>query len=77
MAINLEDGWYALDCWIDPDSEGDADVTEYADEQEELEERAMQHLREGKYKWLSLLEWDDEAEEWNEIEIYSEEDLAA
>jgi len=66
MAINMEDGEFALDCWIDPDQEGDP-VTEYSDDDEELRAKADGYLKAGKYKYMVLSQWDEDANDWDEL----------
>ncbi|HVZ99859.1 MAG TPA: hypothetical protein VG841_06050 [Caulobacterales bacterium] len=74
MAINTEDGQFALDCWEDPESQETPTVTEFSDSFEELQQRAAALAEEGRFAYMTLSEWDDEAEEWEEIEIYEEDD---
>ncbi len=66
MAISSEEAEFALDCWVDPDQEADP-VTEYSDDDEELRARAQEHLKAGKYKYMVLSQWDEDANDWDEL----------
>ncbi|HVY87191.1 MAG TPA: hypothetical protein VG943_18810 [Caulobacterales bacterium] len=78
MAINTEDGDYALDCWEDPETQETPTATEFSDDLEELQARAAELAAEGRFVYLSISEWDEETEEWEELESYEEdEDEAA
>ncbi len=75
MAISNEDGEFALDCWADPD--GDADpVTLYSDDDEELRAKAQELLRAGKYKYMVLSQWDEDANDWDELGDFGAEEAA-
>ena len=75
MAINSEDGEFALDCWVDPDGDSEP-VTEYSDDDNELRARAQEYLRAGKYKYMVLSQWDEDANDWDELGDFGAEEAA-
>lgn len=58
MPVNGSDGRFALALWKDPDSEGDEDDCEYADEAEDLRERARLLIRNSRFRYAALYRWD-------------------
>ena len=77
MAINQEDGDFALHCWIDPNSDDTENAVVFADSLEELQSHAEALIEEGKYAYITLSRWDEAADDWEEVEIYTEEEEAA
>ena len=70
MAINKDDGEFGLDCWLDPESTGDADEELFSDDVEELKSEAQKLLNGGRYKYLLLSRWDDDKDEWVNVEEF-------
>ena len=70
MAINKDDGEFGLDCWLDPGSTGDADEELFSDDVEELKSEARKLLNGGSYKYLLLSRWDDDKDEWVNVEEF-------
>ncbi len=71
---NPFDGQFAIDMWVDPESENDPDHTEYSDNQHELRALIPKLLSAGKYKWIELSRWNPAKDDWDELETFSEED---
>ena len=72
---NPDDAEFALDCWVDPD--GDADpVTEYSDDDNALRAKAQDYLKTGKYKYMVLSQWDEDANDWDELGDFGAEEAA-
>ncbi|MES1199483.1 MAG: hypothetical protein ABUS48_05825 [Pseudomonadota bacterium] len=74
MAINTEDGDYALACWEDAGSDDAPSATEYSDSLDELKQRAMSLLEGGKYSFVALSRWNAAADDWEELEAFEAED---
>lgn len=67
MAINSRDGRYALELWLNPDSEDDPDDNEFSDNLEELKERARVLLRAGRFKFIAVCEYNYSTQEWDDL----------
>ena len=61
---------YALDMWLDPDIEKDADATEFGSTIEELRQRAEVILAAGRFKALELFRWNANTQGWDSLEEF-------
>jgi len=77
MAINQEDGDFALHCWIDANSEDVENAVFYSNSMEELQKHAEALIEGDKFTYITLSRWDAAGDDWEEVEIYTEEEEAA
>ena len=69
MAINREDGEFALDCWEDPDAEDVEAETDYSNDEAELRAHAQQLLAAGRFRYLALSRWNERRGDWDELSV--------
>lgn len=70
MAISATEGEFGLDCWVDAESEAEADQELFSDDADELRAEAERLIGEGKFRYISLSRWDDAADAWVELEAF-------
>jgi hypothetical protein len=69
--INSFDGRYALDYWLDENSDDEPDSTDYADNVEELRNSAEKIINAGRYRYIVLSRWNPSEDDWDEIDVWS------
>lgn len=77
MAINTEDGDFGLDCWENGNGDGEPVYTEYSDDRGELEKRATELVEEGRFQYVVLSQWNDDADDWDALDEFTADEEAA
>ena len=52
---HLSDAEFALDCWVDPEDEGEPQQTDYYNTLAELRDAAERVISGGRYKFVELM----------------------
>jgi len=70
MATNIIDGTYGLDCWLDPEDQGDPLSILYSENVEELRVEATRLIAGGRIRYCELSRYDYANEDWVVIEVF-------
>lgn len=72
MAIKLDDGQFALDCWLSEKNEDEPESL-FSDNISELEFEAERLIAAGRFGYLELSRWNPVKEDWDLIRFYEPE----
>lgn len=68
MIAHVTDGRFALALWLDPDSDGEEDDCEYAENADLLRQRAALLVERSRFHYAALYKWEGD---WKFVEEYS------